>query len=331
MLADELLAAQMRELARAVSLAPVRPTPNPRVGCRILSANGELLAQGIHGSDGVKHAEVIALEAAGEQARGATAIVTLEPCSHTGRTSPCVEALLAAGIDAVVFSHADETQAGGGAARLREAGIKVVGGVETSATLPLIEPWLHFQHTGRPFVTLKLAATLDGYVAAPDGSSRWITGSAAREHVHRLRAQADAVLVGTGTAMADDPRLDVRLPGDWPQPARYVLGERKLPLHSNLQQLRTRDLQEAMRMLAAAGVQHLLVEGGATIARAFLDARLVDRLVWFSAPKLLGGGLPAVSGLGISNIEQADQWRIVEVAEVGGDLLIDLRPDRAAD
>lgn len=332
---DAQVAAQMRELAANVEAAPVRPTPNPRVGCRIIASDGTFISEGIHGTDGAKHAEVIALQAAGTDAKGAHALVTLEPCSHFGKTPPCADALIDAGVRSVWFSHSDPTGAGGGAARLRSAGISVFGGVETESTRTALEPWLHFQSTGLPFVTLKLAATLDGYVAAPDGSSQWITGPAARQRVHRLRAQVDAVLVGTGTVLADDPRLDVRLEGDWPQPQVFVLGERELPaglaISGRHTHLRHRDLGRALSELALSGVQHVLVEGGAGLAQAFLKADLVDHLLWFAAPKLLGGGLPAVSGLGLHNIDLAQQWRVLNLHQIGSDVAIDLRRIHSAD
>lgn len=335
MIAQSVAGQQMREIAAAVAVAPVRPTPNPRVGCRILDPAGNLIAEGIHGTDGPKHAEVIALEIAGDRARGGTVIVTLEPCAHVGRTGPCVAALIEAGVAEVWFSQSDATEAGGGAAQLRAAGVRVFGGIEASATIDLIEPWLKYTKTGRPYVTLKLAATLDGYIAAPDGSSRWITGELAREQVHRYRAQADAVLVGTGTALADNPQLNVRLAGDWPQPAVFVLGERHLPPDLHLAQsavhLRHRDLNQALSEIAATGAQQVFVEGGATLAQSMLNEQLVDRLIWFVAPKLLGGGTPAIGGLGIERIQDALQWRMHGVHRYGDDLAIDLRPQRSAD
>ena len=329
------VAEHMRELALSVESAPVRPTPNPRVGCRLITTDGTLIAEGIHGTDGAKHAEVIALERAGGEARGAHALVTLEPCAHFGKTPPCADALLAAGVASVWFSHSDPTSAAGGAALVREAGVAVFGGVETESTRGALEPWLHFQSSGRPFVTLKLAATLDGYVAAPDGSSKWITGPAARARVHRLRAQVDAVLVGTGTVLADDPRLDVRLEGDWPQPRVFVLGERELPdglaISGRHTHFRHRDLERALTDLAVEGVQHVLIEGGAGLAQAFLKADLVDQLLWFAAPKLIGGGLPAVSGLGLSSIDLAQSWRVLNLHQIGVDVAIDLRRVHSAD
>lgn len=336
MLPDQALVERhFHELSESVLAARVRPTPNPKVGARLITDGGELIAEGIHGTDGIKHAEVIAIERAGKKAAGSHALVTLEPCSHFGRTPPCVDALLSAGVSSVWFSHSDPTSAGGGAARLREAGVAVFGGLVTSVTKPSLEPWLHYQSTGLPFVTLKLAATLDGYVAAPDGTSRWITGAVARQYVHRLRSQADAVLVGTGTVLVDNPALDVRLDGDWPQPRVVVLGERDLPsgllIEGRYLHMRHRDIHRALRELADEGIQHVLVEGGSKVATEFLKADAVDRLVWFVAPKLLGGGLPAVTGLGIPSIDFAQQWRVLNLDQIGEDVAIDLRRERPAD
>lgn len=335
MMLDEAVADRhMRELAALVLDAPLRTTPNPRVGCRIVSADGEVLAQGIHGEDGLHHAEVIALEQAGERAYGATAIVTLEPCAHYGKTPPCVDALIAAGVAEVIYSHSDLSAAAGGDQKLRDAGIAVQSAVALDATEPLIESWRHFQNTGRPFVTLKLASTLDGYIAAPDGTSRWITGAAARSYVHRVRARVDAVLVGTGTVIADDPALDVRLEGDWPQPQPYVMGRRAIPetakLHGRARHIAHHDVDRALAELAADGVQHVLIEGGAEVAAAFLRLGRVDALLWFTAPKLLGGGRRAVEGLAVPTIALAQEWTYKSQQMLGEDLLQDLRPVRVA-
>jgi len=323
----------MTALASAVFNAPVRTAPNPRVGCIIVSENGSIISQGIHGEDGIHHAEVIALQRAGSQAKGATALVTLEPCSHIGRTGPCSEALIEAGIKRVVFGSKDESIAAGGAQRLREAGIEVVVGAVADITDSLIEPWKFASTHNRPFVTLKIASTLDGYLAAVDGTSRWITGEVAREFVHQLRARVDAIAIGSNTAELDDPLLDVRLPGEWPQPQPYIIGKRQLSeslrLHGRYIQIRDHDPSAALQQMYTDGVQHVLVEGGATIAAEFIKAGLVDQLFWCTGPILLGAGRSAVADLGITTIANSVQWDIQNSAKYGVDLITELRPRRS--
>ncbi|MEY4347717.1 MAG: bifunctional diaminohydroxyphosphoribosylaminopyrimidine [Actinomycetota bacterium] len=313
------------QLVDAVSNAPVRTAPNPRVGCRIVSATGELISQGIHGESGVDHAEVIALKKAGEKSQGATAIVTLEPCNHVGKTGPCAQALIAAGISRVVFGSSDLTVARGGADALREAGIEVVSHQHETVCDELIAPWKYFNSTGLPYVTLKMAATLDGYVAASDGSSRWITGEEARTFVHQLRARVDAVAVGSGTVAIDDPLLDVRLPGDWPQPQRFIIGKRDLSSEFRITglatQLRTHDPREALTEMAQQGVMHLLLEGGPTTAAAFVRAGLVNELYWCAAPKLLGAGTASMGDLGIHTISEASMWELTRSWVAGQDVI----------
>jgi len=324
----------MSELIEAVLHAPVRPTPNPRVGCRIVDANGALISQGIHERAGHEHAEVMALKAAGERARGATAVVTLEPCNHFGKTPPCVDALIAAGVARVVFGAGDPNpEAAGGAEKLKDAGVEVVGYVREREADAIIEPWWFSKNHHRPFVTLKIAATMDGFVAAQDGSSRWITGEMARIAVHQLRARVDAVAVGTATAVTDDPLLDVRLEGNWPQPAHYVIGKRDLPRlrMKDAIQISSHDPREALEQMFTDGVRHVMVEGGATVASAFIRAGLVDQLLWFTAPKLLGAGVDAIASLGITNINDAVEWHLLNVEQYGQDVMLDLRPRSRAD
>jgi diaminohydroxyphosphoribosylaminopyrimidine deaminase/5-amino-6-(5-phosphoribosylamino)uracil reductase len=313
------------QLIDAVMHAPVRTSPNPRVGCRIISNTGELISQGIHGEDGASHAEVIALNIAGDKARGATAIVTLEPCNHTGKTGPCVDALLAAGIARVVFGSSDTTVARGGADALTSAGVDVVAGQRQIQCDEIIAPWKHFTKTGLPFMTLKMASTLDGYVAASDGSSRWITGEEARTFVHQLRARVDAVAVGSATVAIDDPLLDVRLPGEWPQPSRYVIGKRDLDSALRITglatQLRTHDPLEALKEMAQHGVMHVLLEGGPTTAAAFIRAGLVNEIYWCTAPKLLGSGTSSMGDLGIHAISDASVWNLTRSWTAGQDVI----------
>lgn len=316
---------QLIELARQ---SPFRTTPNPKVACRIIDSLGRVIAEGVHGESGIDHAEVIALHKAGDLARGATAIVTLEPCAHQGKTPPCTDALIAAGVARVIYGSSDRSQARGGAHILRNAKIEVIANVCESEADALIAPWRYFLETGLPYVTLKIASTLDGYVAAENSSSRWITGADAREYVHRLRASVDAVAVGSGTAAIDDPLLDVRLPGNWPQPARYVIGKRELAASMRLSglatQIKTHDPREVLQEMAKDGVQHLLLEGGPTTATAFLKAGLVQQVVWCIAPKLLGSGVHAIGDLGFNDISQAEEWRVQRSWQAGADLIIEL-------
>lgn len=326
-------------MTRAVELAR---TPdfvgggNPRVGCVLLDQAGSVLAQGWHGGAGTDHAEVMALRRAGAAARGATAVVTLEPCAHTGRTGPCVAALISAGVRRVIFAQADpDPVAAGGARRLREAGIEVIGPTGLAAALELNQRWTVAVARGRPYVILKLATTLDGRVAAADGSSRWVTGPQARAQGHRLRAEVDAVLVGTGTVLVDDPQLTARDEFEpRVQPLRVVVGYRDIARAARINddqattiQLRTHDLNQALAQLFDRGVRSVLVEGGRTIATSLLVRELVDRLDWFIAPALLGDtGLPAIGDLGIAGIAGALRWSVTSNRILGADTYLQLRP-----
>lgn len=329
--------AEAAAMARALDLAAtpgVPRGPNPRVGCVLLDPAGEVLAEGFHRGAGTPHAEAAALAAAGAAARGATAVVTLEPCNHTGRTGPCSEALIGAGVARVVFAQPDPNPvAAGGAEKLAAAGVEVASGLLADRAESLNEAWAFATVRGRPLVTWKVASTLDGRVAAVDGSSRWVTGSASRAEVHALRAEMDAIVVGTGTALADDPSLTVRDAQGQPassQPLRVVMGRRDLPAEAALRDgvapLRHfphESPQQVLQALAGAGVQSVLLEGGPTLAAAFLRAGLVDRVVWFLAPKLLGAGPSAVGDLGIPGIDAALGLRIGRVRRVGQDLRVD--------
>ncbi len=277
------------------------PHPNPRVGAVVITAAGETVGEGHHVELGQPHAEVLALAAAGERARGATLVVTLEPCNHQGRTPPCTEAILAAGLSGVLVGAVDPDQRvrGSGIDRLRAGGIEVE--VIDPPLISVDPAYFHHRRTGRPFVTLKLAATLDGQAAAADGSSRWITGEAARADAHRLRAEVDGVVVGSGTVRIDDPRLDVRLAGyTGRQPRPIVIaGSQPLPQSAHLwdrDPLIIRpaeggrvDLAIALGEMGEAGLLSVLVEGGPTLAGAFLASGLVDRGVLYLAGKLAGG------------------------------------------
>jgi diaminohydroxyphosphoribosylaminopyrimidine deaminase/5-amino-6-(5-phosphoribosylamino)uracil reductase len=256
--------------------------PNPVVGA-VLVRDGEVVGEGWHERKGGPHAEIVALDAAGERARGATAYVTLEPCAHHGSTPPCADALVAAGVAKVVAGSSDPNpEAAGGLDVLRAAGVEVEL-VDSFAALAQNEAWRTWVSTGRPFVTLKLALTLDGRVTAP--GSRWISGEESRRRVHELRAQVDAVAVGMGTVRADDPELTARDVGAARQPRRLVFGRGPSKL-----EVRAGPLDEELRALAAEGVQSLLLEGGPTLAASFLRADLVDKLMFFYAPRIAGEG-----------------------------------------
>lgn len=327
--------AEFAAMSRAIELAgsvDAQFGANPRVGAVLLTPDGRTISEGAHHGAGTPHAEVVAIAHAGAATHGATAVVTLEPCSHTGRTGPCTQAIIDAGITRVVFAQSDPNpEAAGGAAVLRSAGIDVEGGVAAVQASELNRQWSIAVSRGRPYVTLKIAATLDGRIAAHDGTSRWITGPQAREQVHELRAACDAVIVGTGTALADDPSLTDRRDGARRQPAAVVIGMRSLPSDSRLAMngaiaLATHDLDEAMSQLYATGFRRVLVEGGATLAAAMIKAHLVDELIWYVAPTLLGGGRVAVDELGITTIDEASRWQRNGVTLVGDDVRIDLTP-----
>lgn len=318
-------------LALQAAIAPANPYgPNPRVGCALVDADGTVISIGAHHGAGTPHAEVEALANAGDRATGATAVVTLEPCAHTGRTGPCTQALINAGVKRVVFAQTDPNPvASGGADVLRQAGIEVEGPVMPADAEAINHPWTTAVVRGTPFVTLKIASTLDGRIAAKDGTSRWITSAQAREQVHQLRSEVDAVLVGTGTVEADDPQLGDRRQTARHQPKPVVMGNREIPRNARIRQadflqLQTHDPSQALKELFAADIRHMLIEGGATIAAAFLRADLVDRIVWFAAPKLLGAGTSAIGDLGIATITDALQWRIDTIESVGPDLRLDL-------
>jgi diaminohydroxyphosphoribosylaminopyrimidine deaminase / 5-amino-6-(5-phosphoribosylamino)uracil reductase len=323
--------------------------PNPMVGA-VVVRDGAAVGKGFHAKFGEAHAEVAALAAAGGRARGATMYVTLEPCNHHGKTPPCVDALIAAGVSRVVAAARDPgRESGGGAERLRAAGIEVEFGVEEKPARELNAPFFFAASgTTRPWVTLKLAVSIDGGIAGVPGSPRWLTGEAARKYVHRLRAQSDAIAVGIGTALADDPLLTVRQ-GRRPRvaPLRVVFDRSaRLPLGSRLVKTARRvsalvmtehadagavgaleakgvlterapDMLAKLELLHQRGVRSLLVEGGSVLAGALLAAKVVDRLIIFQAPVLLGAGaLPAFSGM-----PSASRLAVVERREFGEDLM----------
>ena len=326
---DDERAAMTRALALAQT--PGVPLgPNPRVGCVLLAPDGTTVAKGFHRGAGTPHAEADALAGAGSAARGSTAVVTLEPCNHTGRTGPCAQALVDAGVARVVFAQPDANPvAHGGAETLRAAGVEVVGGLLAEQARSVNRAWTFAVEHQRPFVTWKLATTLDGRSAAADGTSRWVSSPAARRDTHRLRSICDAILVGTGTVLVDDPQLtvrdeeDVSLPPDR-QPLRAVMGLRAVPADRRVRDaaaetvvLTTRDPYQALAELFARGRQHVLLEGGPTLAAAFLTAGLVDEVVAYVAPVLLGAGLSSVGDLGVSSISEARRLDLTDVRTLG--------------
>jgi diaminohydroxyphosphoribosylaminopyrimidine deaminase/5-amino-6-(5-phosphoribosylamino)uracil reductase len=339
-------------------------SPNPVVGCVIVKA-GRIMGEGYHERYGGPHAEANALRVAGSEARGATLYVTLEPCCHTGKTPPCVDAVLQAGVGRVVMAMRDPNPkvAGGGLARLRAAGIDVTLGICEAEARRLNEPFLHYIQTQRPFVTLKCAVTLDGKIATRTGASRWITGAPAREHVHRMRHAADALLVGSGTALQDDPLLTTRLTGGGGvNPLRIVVDSLlRLSLSSQLATVRPdcrtlvatsqrapldkqRQLEnqgvEILRLpsyadgrvnieallaaLGTRGVADLLVEGGATLSATLLQRRLIDKVVVFIAPKIIGGdGINVVAAFGVDTMADALQLYGMTSQSVGEDVMLE--------
>ena len=328
--------------------------PNPPVGCVVLDRDGTVVGEGWTRPPGGPHAEVVALQQAGQRARGGTAVVTLEPCRHTGRTGPCTDALLAAGVARVVVACTDPTaQAGGGAQVLLDAGVDVETGLlADEVALGPLEAWLGAQHLGRPYVTWKYAATLDGRSAAADGTSRWITSEAARADVHRLRAESDVVMAGVGTVLQDDPLLDARPDLDPPaghQPQRVVVDSTgRTPLTARALQgpapalvVTTTPVAEYARnlvvqadergrvdlhqLLSRLDATSVLLEGGPTLAGAFVAAGLVDRIVGYVAPALLGDGRHALGDAGAGTITAAHRFRLDDVTRVGDDVRLTLR------
>lgn len=328
--------AAMRAAIEQADRVKGRTYPNPPVGAVILDSDGEVAGVGTTSPAGGPHAEVLALRRAGSRAIGGTAVVTLEPCGHFGRTPPCVDALVAAEISSVVYSVSDPNPiAAGGAARLAEAGITVTAGVLADSVSggPLRE-WLHKQRTGLPHVTWKFATSVDGRSAAADGTSQWITSEAARTDVHRRRAAADAIVVGTGTIFVDDPKLTARLPGGGlaaDQPLRVVVGEREISPDakvlnddSRTMVIRTHDPHEVIRALSDR--TDVLLEGGPTLAGAFLRAGVIDRILAYVAPILLGGPIGAVDDVGVLSIAHAQRWRFDSMVPLGPDVLLSLKP-----
>lgn len=335
---------ELAAMERALAIALNGPRGiNPQVGAVILSPAGDVLAEGWHRGAGTPHAEVDALShLAPGAARGATAVVTLEPCNHQGRTGPCAVALLEAGIARVIYAVTDpDGISSGGAQRLSEHGVEVVGHVRADEGHALLDSWLTVIRLGRPHVTVKWAQSLDGRAAAADGTSQWITGPAARADVHRRRASADAIVAGIGTVLADDPALTARdVDGTLfaHQPIPVILGQRVIPdgaqvLHHPHPVIHRdgNDLPTLLSDLRDLGVQRVFVEGGPTIASAFIRAGLADEILTYVAPTLLGYGAdgtdrPALRSLGVNTISDQRRLAITSVDTLGDDLLIITHP-----
>ncbi len=319
----------------AARAARARTSPNPRVGAVVIDGAGRVLASGATEPPGGRHAEVVALdtldalEPSARARRGLTLVTTLEPCCHHGRTPPCTVRILDARVGRVVIGvlDPDPQVAGRGVETLRDFGIEVAVGVRAAAAERQLLPYLHHRRTGRPYVVCKLASTLDGATAAPDGSSQWITGEAARRDAHRLRAESDAIVVGAGTVRADDPALTVRLV-DGPDPRRVVLGTAPpgARVHPCLEW--RGDVGELLDHLGGEGVVQLMVEGGATVAGTFHDCGLIDRYVFYLAPALLGGcgGMPAVNGSPSPSVDDLWRGRVDVIERVGDDIRIEVIP-----
>jgi diaminohydroxyphosphoribosylaminopyrimidine deaminase/5-amino-6-(5-phosphoribosylamino)uracil reductase len=333
-------------MRRAIALASRglgTTSPNPVVGAILLDPTGEVVGEGFHAYAGGPHAEIVALAQAGERARGGTAVVTLEPCNHTGRTGPCAQALIDAGIARVVIAVDDPTPvAAGGAATLRAAGVRVETGMGRPEAEAGNVAWLTAVRRGRPYVTWKFAATLDGRSAARDGTSQWITSSPARTDVHTLRSTQDAIVAGVGTVIADDPQLTVRDLKDGTlaitQPLRVVADSAgRTPQKARVRDAAATtwivttaevgagpdgrvDLPALLAALFGRGIRSVLLEGGPTLAGAFLRAGLVDQVIGYVAPKLLGAGKAALLDAGVASIDEAIELDLTDLTQIGPDL-----------
>ncbi|WP_243155766.1 bifunctional diaminohydroxyphosphoribosylaminopyrimidine deaminase/5-amino-6-(5-phosphoribosylamino)uracil reductase RibD [Kocuria sp. TGY1127_2] len=318
-MAPEFDASDQRAMTTALDVALCGPRgANPLVGAVLVDESGRILHTGRHLGRGSAHAEadlIASARAEGTDMRGTTLYVTLEPCNHVGRTGPCSHAILDSGIRKVVYAESDTTSnASGGGRFLARHGVDVRSGLLSDQAHRLNVRWWEAQRAGRPFVTAKVAASLDGFVAAQDGTSQWITGPESRNHGHRIRNRVDTVLVGTGTVLADDPRLTTRTRDgvlEENQPRRAVMGLRHVPeyaaihLDAGFTKLDTRSPREALERLARDGARHVLVEGGPGIVSAFLADGVVDEMYWYTAPMLFGTGRSAVGGLETATLSDA--------------------------
>jgi diaminohydroxyphosphoribosylaminopyrimidine deaminase/5-amino-6-(5-phosphoribosylamino)uracil reductase len=319
----------MRLAVETACTARLRSRPNPWVGAVVIAQNGEVFT-GATLEPGNAHAEIVALNAAAHHAQDSTLFSTLEPCNHTGRTGPCTQAIIDAGVSRVVVGTLDPDSkvSGSGVQQLRDAGLTVDVGVLEQEVKQQLAAYLHHRATGRPFVVLKMASTIDGRIAAADGSSKWITGETARKRVHQLRAESDAIVVGAGTVRADDPSLTVR-DADGPSPRRIVLGtiDASAKVHPCTQWAGT--LPDLLDTLGKEGVVQLLVEGGARVAASFHRERLINQYIMHIAPVIAGGDDAAGLFAGPAASTMADMWRgrIVSTTNLDGDIEIILEPN----
>lgn len=327
-------------MQRALVLAENGPAwgVNPQVGAVILDAKNRIIGEGWHKGAGTPHAEVMALAEAtqasgGKLPNGCTAVVTLEPCNHTGKTGPCAEALIAAGIERVIYASTDPGNASaGGAETLRNAGIETYSNLLVDHADELIRPWATATRLSRPHVTLKWASSLDGRTAAADGTSKWISCAESREDSHRRRAEQDAIIAGTGTIIADDSELTARYSDGTlyaHQPLRVVLGERELPADARVFnaaaetiQLATHDIKAALHELFDRGVRRVWVEGGPTVASEFARLDLVDEIIVYLAPLLIGGPKSALTEIGVAAITDAKRFQLVEHRRMNEDIMV---------
>ena len=301
-------------------------TPNPNVSAAIYSPDGALIADGFHNRKvSNDHAEVVALKKAGAAARGATMVVSLEPCAHTGTTPPCTQAIIDAGIAKVIYTVVDPNPiASGGAQLLRAAGIDVE--YRESAHLAYVQrAWLHKEVAGRPLMIWKVATTVDGKVAASDGTSQWITGPESREDVQNLRAQSDAILIGTNTAIVDNPHLIPR--GHTARPVRVISGEQEVPATNKVFDseartisVKSKSIPELIKVLSDEGFNQVLVEAGPTLGSALMASGNIDEIIIYQAPKMLGAGKEFVSRLGISTLEDHLKLELISVRQLGSDI-----------
>jgi diaminohydroxyphosphoribosylaminopyrimidine deaminase/5-amino-6-(5-phosphoribosylamino)uracil reductase len=325
-------------MLRALELAALSPLygENPQVGAVLINAAGEIVAEGWHKGAGTPHAEIDALKnlaAKGISGSGLTAVVTLEPCNHTGKTGPCSQALIEAGVKKVVFGTYDPGKTeGGGRFTLEEAGIEVVSDILRDDCAQLIAPWFTNKFEQRPYVVIKWAASVDGRTAAADGTSKWITGAEAREDVHARRAASQAIMVGTNTVELDDPELTARKPDGSlyeNQPLRVIVGERELNsgfriFNSDSETIRfeTHDLSSVMQQLFDRGIRQVFVEGGAQLESALISAGFADEFLIYVAPKLIGGPATAIRDIEVKSMDQAVDLEFIEIKKLGADILI---------
>ncbi|MEK6648440.1 MAG: bifunctional diaminohydroxyphosphoribosylaminopyrimidine deaminase/5-amino-6-(5-phosphoribosylamino)uracil reductase RibD [Actinomycetota bacterium] len=320
-----------RYMLRAIALSLLglgRTRPNPIVGAVVVDSSGLIVGEGFH--VGKEHAEVLALEATQVPLEDCTLYVSLEPCNHYGKTPPCTRAIIDSGIRRVVFAMNDPNLVAiGGAQVLRDAGIEVISDLCATASAWANRAWLHKISKGRPYFIWKIASTIDGFTAAADGTSQWITGIQARQDGHSLRAQSDAILIGTGTAIADNPSLLPHLIDDDRRPVRYVMGKRTLPSQSQLlsdgyttRLITSHSFAQLLDDLNDLGANQVLIESGSVLGTALMQEGLIDEIVLYQAPSIIGSGTRAIGDLGISTISAAPRWHFSQIETLGRDLKV---------